>query len=134
MASDACDRRPETVIVVDGDAGLRHSLWFSLAVEGFSVSTYANGTDLLSAGELPEQACLVVDHNLPDMTGLDLVAQLRSRRIGLPVILVTTNPNAPLRRRAEQAGVPMIEKPLLGDSLLNGIMAALATRRDQPPA
>lgn len=126
MALNACNSRPETVIVVDGDAGLRHSLWFSLAAEGFVVATYANGTDLLSVGDLPDRACLVVDYNLPDMTGLELVAKLRSRRVGLPVILITNNPNAPLRRRAQEAGVPMIEKPLLDDSLLNGIMAVLA--------
>ncbi|MEZ5785759.1 MAG: response regulator [Xanthobacteraceae bacterium] len=125
MALNACDPRPETVIVVDGDAGLRHSLWFSLAAEGFSVTTYAKGKDVLNAGDLPERACLVVDYNLPDMTGLELVAKMRSRRAKLPVILITNNPNAPLRRRAEQAGVPMIEKPLLDDSLLNGIMAVL---------
>jgi len=126
MASNAHNHSPEAVIVVDGDAGLRHSLWFSLAAEGFAVSTYANGTDLLNVNELPKRACLVVDYNLPDMTGLELVAKLRSRHMGLPVILVTNNPNAPLRRRAQQAGVPMIEKPLLGDILLNGIMAACA--------
>jgi two-component system response regulator FixJ len=126
MARNARNAHPETVIVVDADAGLRHSLWFSLAAEGFAVATYAKGTDLLGVGDLPKHACLVVDYNLPDMTGLELVAELRNRRIDLPIILVTNNPNAPLRRRAEQAGVPMIEKPLLGDSLLNGIMAAFA--------
>jgi FixJ family two-component response regulator len=127
MALNARNHRPETVIVVDADAGLRHSLWFSLAAEGYAVSTFANGTDLLSVHDLPEHACLVVDYNLPDMTGLELVARLRDRRIGLPIILVTNNPNMPLRRRAQKAGVPMIEKPLLGDSLLNGILAAFGT-------
>lgn len=124
MARNARNQRPETVIVVDADAGLRHSLWFSLAAEGYAVSTFANGNDLLSVRELPERACLVVDYNLPDMTGLELVAELRGRFSGLPIILVTNNPNTPLRRRAAQAGLAMIEKPLLGDSLLKGIVAA----------
>jgi hypothetical protein len=35
-----------------------------------------------------------------------------------------------VRRRAEQAGVPLIEKPLLGDSLINGIQAALVRSAD----
>lgn len=133
MARNACHQHAETVIVVDADAGLRHSLWFSLAAEGYAVSTYANGGELLSIRELPERACLVVDYNLPDMTGLDLVAQLRDRSVGLPIILVTNNPNAPLRRRAEKAGVPMIEKPLLGDSLLNRIVAAFGRSNGGAP-
>jgi FixJ family two-component response regulator len=113
-----------TIIVVENDDSLRHSLRFSLAVEGFAVRTYANGSELLAAN-LPDRGCLVVDYNLRDMTGLDLVAQLRTRQIALPAILITTNPSGIVRRRAEQAGVPMIEKPLLGDSLINGILAAL---------
>ncbi len=133
MARNARNQRPETVIVVDADAGLRHSLWFSLAAEGYAVSTYANGMDLLSVRELPEHACLVVDYNLPDMTGLELVAKLRGRSVELPIILITNNPNMPLRRRAKQAGVPMIEKPLLGDSLLNGIVAAFGLSDGSTP-
>ncbi len=121
-----------TIIVVEEDASLRHSLRFSLAVEGFAVRTYATGKDLLGAGELPDRGCLVVDYRLPDMTGLDLVAALRTRRIALPAILLTTNPSTNLRQRAERAGVPMIEKPLLGDSLINGILAALTRLAEHP--
>lgn len=114
-----------TILVVEEDASLRHSMRFSLAVEGFVVRTYANGNELLGVAELPDRGCLVVDYHLPDMTGLDLVASLRNRHIALPIILITTNPTAMVRRRAEEAGVPMIEKPLLGDSLIRGIVTAL---------
>ncbi|MGZ9104723.1 MAG: response regulator [Rhodoplanes sp.] len=72
----------------------------------------------------------MVDYNLPDMTGLDLVAQLRNRQVALPAILITTNPSGIVRRRAEEAGVPMIEKPLLDDSLINGILAVLTRLTD----
>jgi CheY-like chemotaxis protein len=113
------------IVIVDEDASLRHSLRFSLAVEGFAVRTYATAGELLSAADLPERGCLVIDYNLPDMTGLELVARLRMRNVELPAILITTNPTGILRRRAEQAGVRMVEKPLLGDSLVNGIQAAL---------
>jgi FixJ family two-component response regulator len=121
-----------TIIVVEDDDSLRHSLRFWLAVEGFAVRTYANGSELLGAADLPDRGCLVVDYNLPDMTGLDLVAQLRTRHIALPAILITTNPSGIVRRRAEKAGVPMIEKPLLDNSLINGILAALTRLTDHP--
>lgn len=92
---------------------------------GVAVRTYAKASELLGAAELPDRGCLVVEYNLPDMTGLDLVAQLRNRQVALPAILITTNPSGIVRRRAEEAGVPMIEKPLLDDSLINGILAVL---------
>lgn len=114
-----------TVIVVEEDASLRRSLQFSLAVEGFAVRTYSRASELLGARDLPADGCIVVDYDLPDMSGLDLLARLRTQNIGLPAILITTNPTGLVRRRAAQAGVPMIEKPLLGDSLVNGIVAAL---------
>jgi FixJ family two-component response regulator len=133
MAQNGQSQDPTTIIVVDADTGLRQSLWFSLAAEGFAVHTYASGKELLGATELPDRGCLVVDYHLPDMNGLDLVAKLRSRQIGLPAILIGTNPSGPVRRRAEQAGIPMIEKPLLDDSLINGIIAALRRLAEHPP-
>ncbi len=121
-----------TILVVEDDASLRQSLRFWLAVEGFAVRTYAQAGELLGVADLPERGCLVIDYYLPDMTGLDLITQLRNREVALPAILITTNPSTIVRRRAEKAGVPMIEKPLLGDSLINGIVAVLARLTDHP--
>jgi two-component system response regulator FixJ len=120
-----------TIIVVEHDASVRQSLRFALAVEGFEVCAFARGDEMLGIAELPDRGCLVVDYDLPDMTGLDLLAQLRTRHVALPAILITTNPSVTVRRRAEEAGVPMIEKPLLGDSLINGILAALTRLEDR---
>jgi two-component system, LuxR family, response regulator FixJ len=118
------------VLVVDDDPAVRNSLKFSLQIEGFMVRAYASGKELLSDPDLPNHGCLVVDLKMPEMTGLDLVASLRERHVALPAILITTNPSAAVQRRAAQAGVPVIEKPLLGDALSRGIHAALA-RDDQ---
>jgi FixJ family two-component response regulator len=74
-----------------------------------------------------------LDQNLPGMSGLDLLALLRERRIDLPAILITTQPNAALRRRAKQGGVAIIEKPLLGEALLQGVLAAMDRAVRVPP-
>ena len=50
-----------TILVVEDDDSLRHSLRFWLAVEGFAVRTYAKGSELLGADDLPDRGCLVVD-------------------------------------------------------------------------
>jgi two-component system, LuxR family, response regulator FixJ len=114
-----------TVLIIDDDPAVRNSLKFALEVEGFAVRVYPTGAELLSEVEIPSNGCLVVDYNLPEMNGLDMLCELRRRKIDLPAILITTHPNSAVRHRAAQAGVPLIEKPLLNDTLFQGIRAAL---------
>lgn len=114
-----------TVLVVDDDPAVRSSLRFSLEVEGFTVRAYRTGAELLQDSDLPTHACLVIDYKLPDQTGLDLLTKLRDRQVILPAILVTTAPSLSVRQRAASAGVSIIEKPLLGEALFQGIRAAL---------
>jgi two-component system response regulator FixJ len=108
-------------MVIDDDSGVRNSLKFSLEVEGFAVRTYANGTELLNAEDLMHCSCFVVDQNMPGVNGLDLIATLRTRRLSAPAILITSHPGPSLRARATEAGVPIVEKPLLNDVLLDKI-------------
>jgi two-component system response regulator FixJ len=113
------------ILIIDDDPAVRNSLKFALEVEGFAVRAYPTGGELLSEADLPDNGCLVVDYKLPEMNGLDLLSELRRRNIGLPAILVTTHPNSAVRNRAALAGVPLIEKPLLNDTLFQGIRTAL---------
>ncbi|MDC7786046.1 response regulator [Rhodoplanes sp. TEM] len=122
-----------TIVVVNDDPGLRHALRFALGVEGFAVRTFARGAELLDAPDLPDLACVVTEARLPDMAGLDLVARLRRRRARLPAILITSDPSLRLRREAEDAGVPLIEQPLRGDSVVNGVLALLTGRGGTDP-
>ncbi len=113
------------VLVIDDDPAVRNSLKFALEIEGFSVRVYPTGAELLDEKHMPESGCVVTDYHLPGMNGLDLLARLRERNIRLPAILITTHPSATIRNRAALAGVRLIEKPLLTDTLFEGIRAAL---------
>ena len=109
------------VIVIDDDVAVRNSLKFSLEVEGFTVRSYATGVELPTAEDLAPCSCLVVDQNMPGMNGLELIALLRVRQLAAPAILITSNPSLSLRERARAAGVPIVEKPLLGNALIDKI-------------
>jgi two-component system, LuxR family, response regulator FixJ len=109
------------VIVVDDDLAVRNSLKFSLEIEGLAVRSYATGAALLSAGDLALCSCLVVDQKMPGISGLDLIAQLRERLVAAPAILITSHPSLSVRQRAAKADVPIVEKPLLGNALLDKI-------------
>ena len=114
------------VVVVDDDAAVRGSLKFALEIEGFAVRTYPKGDDLLGDVRCADCACFIIDQKLPGMNGLDVVAELRKGHIAAPVILITSHPTNILLERAARAGVPIVEKPLLGNALIDRIRDAIA--------
>jgi two-component system, LuxR family, response regulator FixJ len=121
----AADGASHVILVVDDDSAVRNSLKFMIEVEGFEVNAYSSAQELLNEDSLPANSCLVTDYHMPDMTGLELVDQLRDRQISIPAILMTANPTEILRNRAAAAGISIIDKPLLGDRLLDAIRKAL---------
>ena len=117
----AADGASHVILVVDDDSAVRNSLKFMIEVEGFEVNAYSSAHELLNEDSLPANSCLVTDYHMPDMTGLELVAHLRDRRISIPAILMTAHPTDILRNRAAAAGISIVEKPLLGGDLLDAI-------------
>lgn len=113
------------VLVIDDDPAVLGSLQFSLEVDGFAVMVFHSGEELLDGQPFPQAACVVVDYKLPAMDGISLVAELRRRSIDSPAILITSNPPAEVKRRANEAGLTIVEKPLLGNALIEAIRNVL---------
>lgn len=122
---DDHDDRAEkfSVFVVDDDPAVRNSLQFALELEGYAVRTFADADQLLGRIDDERPGCLIVDYALPGPNGLELLGALRQRQIAAPAILITSHPNRGLRQLAAQAGVPIVEKPLLTDTLTDEIRA-----------
>jgi len=119
----ATAKRP-MVAVVDDDPAVCGSLKFALELEGYAVRTYHSGAELLRGGDLEGFNCFVVDQRMPGMTGMELVEVLRKRELSTPVILIISHPNAALSARAQKAAIPIVEKPLLGNALVERIREA----------
>jgi two-component system, LuxR family, response regulator FixJ len=100
------------IVIVDDDATVRNSLKFSLEIEGYAVHAFSLASELLD-GNVPDCACLVVDQNMPGMSGLELVTKLRNERLSTPAILITSDPRSAIKDRAARAGIPIVEKPFL---------------------
>src|ERR1700722_6707186 len=101
--------RPRVTIVED-DISLLSALTFALEEEGFAVAPFDRGQALLDRPCATD--CLVVDLKLRDADGLALIRELRELGLSAPAILITTNPDDRCRRRAADAGVQIVEKPL----------------------
>jgi two-component system response regulator FixJ len=114
------------VLVVDDDAALTEALKFAMELEGFSVETYPDGESLLKLNAFPKRGCIVIDMKLPGIDGLELVRRLRARQVTLPAVLITTNPPSALRIHAAAADVPIVEKPLLRDELIDTVRTLVA--------
>ena len=113
-----------SVVVVDDDPAVCNSLKFSLELEGFRVRTYGGGAELLRDGDIGACDCFVVDQKMPGMSGLEVIAKLRDRDISAPAILIISQPSVTLSARAAKANVPIVEKPFLGNALVDRIREA----------
>ncbi len=110
-----------TVVVVDDDAAVLAALGFALEAEGYRVRTFRTAASAFAAQGMEVADCLVIDQNLPDETGVDLLRRLRARGDRAPAIMVTTAPSRRLRAAAEALSAPVVEKPLLSDHLFSCI-------------
>ena len=115
------------IAVIDDDTAVRNSLKFSLELDGFAVRTYADAAELLGSGNVTDLQCLIVDQDMPRMTGLELIAMLRAQGVNVPALLVSGNFTPAVTRQASVAGIPVIEKPFLGNGLIDSIRAAVGT-------
>lgn len=122
----AASKGGPVIAVVDDDPAVCSSLKFSLELDGFKVRTYDGGAELLQTADFPDVDCLVIDQKMPRMSGFELIAQLRLRQIAVPVILIVSESNLALSARAAKANIPVIEKPFLGNALVDAIRKACA--------
>ncbi len=110
---------PAPVYVVDDDDAMRDSLQVLLATEGLEARTFASGEAFLRAAETIPDGLLVLDLHMPSVGGLEVLDQLKARRIAMPAVVITGRLDDAARARALSAGVTAIlEKPLDPDTLL----------------
>lgn len=119
---------PPLIAVVDDDAAVRNSLKFSLEIEGFAVRTFVDAEDFLKTGSLQDIQCLIVDQELPGKNGLEFVAGLREHGVTVPALLISGRLTPTVIRQASIAGIPLIEKPLIGNGLVEALRAAVGSR------
>jgi FixJ family two-component response regulator len=127
------ESQPFTAIV-DDDVAMLRALRRLLTSAGFIAETYAPADEFLRSGLRPGIGCLVLDVQMPGMTGLDLLVHLSASGVTLPVIIITAGTVEQTPPHAMQAGVvAYLCKPFEEDALIEAIRQALAGYSgDQP--
>jgi DNA-binding NtrC family response regulator len=118
------------ILIIDDEAEIRESLQTLLELEGYEVTTAANGAKgLARVGEKPFDLVLL-DKALPDQDGFEVLASLRERDNALPVIMITAYGTLENAVHAMQAGATnFIQKPWDNEKLLADVRETVRRRR-----
>jgi two-component system response regulator TtrR len=101
-----------TVFVVDDDSSTRELLAWLMKRHGLRAAVFPNARAFLESYRDDSPGCLVVDLDMPGMSGLELQESLKRRGVRLPVIFLSGRADVPKAVRAVREGaVDFIEKP-----------------------
>jgi len=119
-----------TVFVVDDDDDVRVSIAEMLRAAGLHAEAFATAQEFLGCGRGDGPSCLVLDLQLPGMSGLEVQRELASAGDSMPIIFLTGHGDIPTTVKAMKSGaVEFLTKPFDDQYLLDSIHQALA--RDQ---
>lgn len=118
---------PDSIVfVIDDDPLVRDSVADLLNSAGFTVQTFGSATEFVQAKRPDVPACLILDVELPGLSGLDLQAELAKSGIEMPIVFLTGHGDIPMSVRAMKAGaVEFLTKPFGKPELLDAIKEAL---------
>jgi len=119
-----------SVYVVDDDTPAREGVAGLIRSAGLMASAFASGEEFLAAPRPKMPSCLVLDVNLPGLSGLDLQQELANLGIEIPIIFLTGHGDIPMTVRAVKAGAAnFLTKPVDDEDLLNAIRQCLTPYR-----
>jgi FixJ family two-component response regulator len=124
------DTREHIVFIVDDDASVRESLLDLLTSHGLRTVTFKSAAEYVAFSRPNVPACLILDVNLPDISGLDLQRQIAGTNHP-PIVFITAYGDIPSSVRAMKLGaVDFLTKPFSAEDMLNAIGDAIARDRE----
>ncbi|WP_271627728.1 response regulator transcription factor [Bradyrhizobium sp. CCBAU 11445] len=114
------------ISVVDDDASVRAATENLLKSRGYIAQIFASAEELLRSPQLGETSCVITDMQMSPMSGLELMAEMRTRGYDAPFIFITAFPNDRVRASALGAGaIGFLAKPFAGQALIECLDTAL---------
>lgn len=117
----------QMIYIVDDDPAVRDALQLLLATDGYCVKTYPSAPAFLAEATSDSAGCVVADVRMPEMSGLDMLVEMKRRNLRLPVIIITGHGDVPLAVEAMKRGAEdFIEKPFDDEALFQSVKRALS--------
>tara|TARA_R110002167_G_scaffold84608_1_gene229993 strand:- start:944 stop:1345 length:402 start_codon:yes stop_codon:yes gene_type:complete len=111
------------VYLVDGDHELQVSLSKLLNQNNVAVEMFSSAEDLLQTKLRTRAACLIVEVNLPNMDGIQLLEHINNLGVRLPTIVLSSDGNVSVAVRAMKAkAIDFIEKPFVENTLVKKVL------------
>ena len=118
--------RVPVVSIVDDDEAVRAAMSSLVRSLGYEACIFESAEAFLASPRLRDTSCLILDVQMPGMTGLQLQAELGSRGHRIPIIFITAFSEERIRHRAEAAGAAgFFRKPVDGGTIANCLDAVL---------
>ncbi|HUK11349.1 MAG TPA: response regulator [Stellaceae bacterium] len=112
----------KAILVVDDDPGVLRAVERLLRALGFEPDTYESIEDFRARADLSNAICLVLDIHLNHVSGIELARQLKASGSLLPIIFITADDSAPIRKMARDVGcIAYLAKPFTAKSLTRAI-------------
>ncbi|MBY6241243.1 response regulator FixJ [Methylosinus sp. Sm6] len=120
------------VHVIDDDDAVRDSLALLLSTEGLRVEAHESASAFLAHVQPGAPGCVVTDARMPEMTGIELLEEMKSRQLVLPVVVITAYADVDLAVQAmKQGAFDFLEKPFDNEALIACVRLALAFEREE---
>ena len=121
------------IYVVDDDASVREALSSLIRSVGLRVEAFASAQEFLAHPQTDAPSCLVLDVQLPGLSGLDLQQELAKADIQIPIVFLTGHGDIPTSVRAIKAGaLEFLTKPFNDEDLLDAIQQGIARNQRAP--
>jgi len=118
------------IAIVDDDASVREGLHSLIRSAGWRVETFASAQEFLGRLGAEAPSCLILDLQLPGLSGLDLQKRMAKVGLQIPIVFLTGHGNIPASVQAMKAGaVEFLTKPLDEQRLLQAIREAIERDR-----
>jgi FixJ family two-component response regulator len=115
-----------TVVVVDDDVSIRESLELLIQNEGWQPALFESAQEFLARSPTVDPSCLILDVNLPDLSGLDIQQRISDEKSSIPIIFITGYGDIPTSVRAMKAGAAeFFTKPIDDGILIAAIRSAV---------
>jgi len=119
-----------TIAIVDDDPSVREGLSSLIRSAGLQVETFASAQEFLARPGAEAPSCLVLDLQLPGLSGLDLQRRMAEVGLEIPIVFLTGHGNIPASVQAMKAGaVEFLTKPFDEQDLLQAIQEAIERDR-----